>query len=42
MIQFNQILDKETITQLQEWDPVVMEYRAFFRLVRLEPSARTK
>ena len=42
MIQFNQDLDKEYITQLQEWDPVVMEYRAFFRPVRLEPSARTE
>jgi len=42
MIQVNQILDKEHISRLQEWDPVVMEYRAFFRSVRLESSARTK
>lgn len=41
MIPSNDVLDKEIITRLQEIDPVVAEYRAFFRLVGLEPSART-
>ena len=41
MIAFNSVLDKEIITQLQGCDPVVQEYRAFFRPVRLEPSTRT-
>lgn len=34
------VLDKETIATLQRCDPVVREYRAFFRLIRLEPGAR--
>ena len=41
MIASKDVLDKETITRLQEIDPVVAEYRAFFRLVRLEPGTRT-
>jgi hypothetical protein len=40
MIVSNDVLDKEIITHLQAIDPVVAEYQAFFRLVRLEPSAR--
>ena len=35
------VLDKAIISRLQEIDPVVTEYRAFFRLVRLGPSPRT-
>jgi hypothetical protein len=31
MIPRKGVLDKEIITQLQAWDPVVTEYRAFFR-----------
>ena len=41
MIPTKGVLDKEIITRLQEIDPVVAEYRAFFRLVRLAPRART-
>ena len=41
MIPSEAVLDKEIISRLQEIDPVVAEYRAFFRLVRLEPRART-
>ena len=41
MIPSENILDKEIISRLQEIDPVVAEYRAFFRLVRLEPGSRT-
>ena len=41
MIPMKGVLDKEIISHLQEIDPVVAEYRAFFRLVRLEPRART-
>ncbi|HXV98671.1 MAG TPA: hypothetical protein VEC93_09620, partial [Anaerolineae bacterium] len=39
MIPSEGVLDKEIISRLQEIDPVVAEYRAFFRLVRLEPGA---
>ncbi len=42
MIQVNQSLDKELIIRLQDCDPVVSEYRAFFRFVRLEPGDRTR
>jgi hypothetical protein len=35
------VLDKAIVSRLQEIDPVVAEYRAFFRLVRLESGART-
>jgi hypothetical protein len=41
MIATNRDFDKEIITQLQEYDPVVQEYRAFFRPIRLEPGGRT-
>ena len=41
MIGSNKVLDKEIITRLNECDPVVMEYRAFFRSIRLEPGFRT-
>ncbi len=33
MIQVKESLDKEIIRRLQECDPVVSEYRAFFRLI---------
>ena len=42
MIQVKQSLDKEIIIRLQDCDPVVSEYRAFFRFIRLEPSSRTR
>jgi hypothetical protein len=41
MIASKGVLDKETITRLQEIDPVGAEYRTFFRLVGLEPGVRT-
>jgi hypothetical protein len=41
MITINNVLDKDIITQLQGYDPVVQEYRAFFRAIRLEPGAGT-
>ena len=41
MIASETILDKEIISRLQEIDPEVVEYRAFFRLIRLEPGVRT-
>jgi len=41
MIPTEGVLDKEIITRLQTWDPVVTEYRAFFRPIRLGPSPRT-
>jgi hypothetical protein len=31
MILTKGVFNKEIITQLQAWDPVVTEYRAFFR-----------
>jgi hypothetical protein len=33
MITINTILDKEIISYLQAHDPVVREYRAFFRVI---------
>ena len=41
MIASNSVLDKDLIARLQGCDPVVQEYRAFFRAVRLEPGAGT-
>ena len=41
MILSEGVLDKEIISRLQEIDPVVVEYRAFFRLVQLAPGPRT-
>ena len=41
MIQANNSLDKEIISRLQGCDPVVAEYRAFFRFIGLGSSART-
>lgn len=41
MIPSKGVLNKAIISRLQEIDSAVAEYRAFFRLVRLEPGART-
>jgi len=35
-------LEQPIIDQLIACDPVVQEYRAFFRLARLEPGDRTR
>jgi hypothetical protein len=35
-------LEQPIIDQLMDCDPVVQEYRAFFRFTRLEPGARTR
>jgi len=42
MITFDNALEQSIIDQLMVSDPVVAEYRAFFRLTRLEPGARTR
>jgi hypothetical protein len=42
MITSDNALEQSTIDQLMSNDPVVAEYRAFFRLARLEPSGRTR
>lgn len=39
MITSNFALEQSIIDQLMTCDPVVQEYRAFFRFTRLEPSA---
>lgn len=40
MISSVNALEQSIINQLMAYDPVVQEYRAFFRLARLEPGAR--
>ncbi len=42
MITSDNVLEQPIIDQLIACDPVVQEYRAFFRLTRLEPSDRTR
>jgi hypothetical protein len=42
MITSNNALEQSIIDQLMTYDPVVQEYRAFFRLARLDPGARTR
>ncbi len=42
MITSDNALEQPIIDQLMTYDPVVQEYRAFFRLARLEPSDRTR
>jgi hypothetical protein len=42
MITSHNALEQTIIDQLITYDPVVQEYRAFFRLARLEPGARTR
>jgi hypothetical protein len=42
MITSKNALEKSIIDQLMTYDPVVQEYRAFFRLARLDPGARTR
>jgi hypothetical protein len=41
MIPSIKALEQPIIEQLMECDPVVQEYRAFFRLTGLEPGAGT-
>lgn len=41
MITSSHALEQAIIDQLMTLDPVVQEYRAFFRLARLEPGAGT-
>lgn len=41
MIRLVTALEQSIIDQLMACDPVIQEYRAFFRLTRLEPGART-
>ena len=41
MILTKHVFDKEIITRLQACDPVVAEYRAFFRAIGLGRGART-
>ena len=41
MIPTKNVFDKEIMTRLRAWDPVVTEYRAFFRPIGLEPGVRT-
>jgi hypothetical protein len=40
MIPLVTALEQSIIEQLMNCDPVVQEYRAFFRPTRLEPGAR--
>jgi hypothetical protein len=42
MITSDSALEQSTIAQLMAYDPVVAEYRAFFRFARLEPGGRTR
>lgn len=42
MIPLTTALEQPIIEQLLDCDPVVQEYRAFFRLTGLEPGARTR
>ncbi len=42
MITSNNALEQPIIDQLMTCDPVIQEYRAFFRLARLEPGVRTR
>lgn len=42
MITSDSALEQSIIDQLMANDPVVAEYRAFFRLARLEPGGRTR
>ena len=41
MIPTKDVFDKEIITRLQACDPVVAEYRIFFRPIGLGPGAGT-
>ena len=41
MITSDNALEQPIIDQWMDCDPVVQEYRAFFRLTRLEPGTRT-
>lgn len=42
MITSDNVLEQPIVDQLMTCDPVVQEYRAFFRLTRLEPGDGTE
>ena len=42
MITSDNVLEQQIIDQLMTYDPVIQEYRAFFRRTRLEPGDRTR
>ena len=42
MITSDNALEQSIIDQLMTCDPIIQEYRAFFRFARLEPGAGTR